>query len=197
MGRKVRRVPVHLNSKGIEPLSESEIALILRGADELIGSGGRTLLAKILKGSKEKRLLELELDKSPAYGALREISLDQVMARIDWLIIKRYLRIEYDYRLPVLVYTPLGWEIEKETFAAEKLARLDRQLEEGTPDKTFAWLNDMNPQVMHRILDMIADSGDSKYIHALEQWAGSASRKVRGRINGILRNLADTAPAGR
>jgi hypothetical protein len=99
--------------------------------------------------------------------------------------------------LPVLVYTPLGWEIEKETFAAEKLARLDRQLAEGDPDKTFAWLNDMNPQVMHRILDMIADSGDSKYIHALEQWAGSASRKVRGRINGILRNLGDTAPADR
>jgi len=59
MGRKVHRVPVHPDSKGIEPLSEPEIALILRGADELIGSGGRTLLAKVLKGSKEKRLLEL------------------------------------------------------------------------------------------------------------------------------------------
>jgi hypothetical protein len=192
MGRKVHRVPVHPDSKGIEPLSEPEIALILRGADELIGSGGRTLLAKILKGSKEKRLLELELHKSPAYGALREFSLDQVMARIDWLIINGYLRIEYDYRLPMLVYTPLGWEIEKETFAAEKLARLDRQLEEGDPDKTFNWLNDMNPQVIHRILDVIADSGDSKYIHVLEQWAGSASRKVRGRINGILKIWAGT-----
>jgi hypothetical protein len=191
MGRKVHRVPVHLNSKGIKPLSESEIALILRGADELIGSGGRTLLAKILKGSKEKRLLELELDKSPAYGALREISLDQVMARIDWLIINRYLRIEYDYRLPVLVYTPLGWEIEKETFAAEKLAMLDRQLEEEDTDKTYEWLNDMNPKVIHRILDVIADSGDGKYIHALEQWRGSASQKVRRRIHGILKDLGD------
>jgi hypothetical protein len=197
MGRKVHRVPVHLDSKGIEPLSESEIALILRGADELIGSGGRTLLAKILKGSKEKRLLELELHESPAYGALRELSLEQITARIDWLIINRYLRIEYNYRLPILVYTPLGWEIEKETFAAEKLARLDRQLEEGDPDKTFAWLNDMNPQVMHRILDMITDSGDNKYIHALEQWAGNTRRKVRVRIHGILKILTGTAPAGR
>ena len=190
MGRKVHRVPVHLDSKGIEPLSESEIALILRGADELIGSGGRTLLAKILKGSKEKRLLELELHKSPAYGALRELSLDQVMARIDWLIINGYLRIEYDYRLPMLVYTRKGWEIEKETFAAEKLAMLDRQLEED-PDKTYEWLNDMNPKVIHRILDMIADSGDGKYIHALEQWRGSATRKVRSRIHGILKDLCE------
>lgn len=197
MGRKVHRVPVHLDSKGIGPLSEPEIALILRGADELIGSGGRTLLAKILKGSKEKRLLELELHESPAYGALRELSLEQITARIDWLIINRYLRIEYNYRLPILVYTPLGWEIEKETFAAEKLARLDRQLEEGDPDKTFAWLNDMNPQVMHRILDMITDSGDNKYIHALEQWAGNTRRKVRVRIHGILKILTGTAPAGR
>ncbi len=187
--KKSTRVPVHLDSKGIEPLSESEIALILRGADDLIGTGGRRLLARILKGSKEKRLLELQLDKSPAYGALRNLSLDKVMAQIDWLIIKGYLRIEYDYRLPMLVYTHKGWEIEKETFASEKLARLDRQLEEGNPDKTFEWLNDMNPQVKYRILDVIADSGDSKYILALEQWAGSASGKVRGRIKDILKIL--------
>jgi superfamily II DNA helicase RecQ len=192
MGRKVHRVPVHLDSKGIGPLSDSEIVLILRGADGLIGSGGRTLLAKILKGSKEKRLLELELHESPAYGALRELSLEQITARIDWLIIKGYLRIEYDYRLPVLVYTRKGWEIEKETFAAEKLARLDRQLEDAGADKSFAWLNEMNPQVMYRILDVIADSGDSRYVPALEQWAGSASRKVRGEINDILKILAAT-----
>jgi hypothetical protein len=190
MGRKVHRVPVHLDSKGIKPLSESEIALILRGADELITTGGRRLLAKILKGSKEKRLLELELHKSPAYGALRDLSLDQVMARIDWLIINGYLGIEYDYRLPMLVYTRKGWEIEKETFAAEKLAMLDRQLEED-PDNTYEWLNDMNPKVIHRILDMIADSGDSKYSQALEQWRGSASRKVRSRIHGILKDLGE------
>ena len=97
----------------------------------------------------------------------------------------------------MLVYTPLGWEIEKETFVAEKLARLDRQLAAGDSDKNYKWLNDMNPQVMHRIFDVIADSGDSKYIHALEQWAGSASRKVRGRIHGILKILAGTAPASR
>ena len=67
---------------------------------------------------------------------------------------------------------------------------LDRQLEED-PDKTYEWLNDMNPKVIHRILDMIADSGDGKYIHALEQWKGSASQKVRRRIHGILRDLGE------
>jgi len=187
VGRKVHRVQVRLDSQGIKSLSEAEIALILRGLDDLIGIGGRGMLARILKGSKEKRLLELGLDKSPVYGALRDVSLDQVMARIDWLIIKGYLRIVYDYRLPMLVYTDKGWEIEKETFALEKLARLDRQLEEGKPDKSFEWLNDMNLQVRFRILDMIAESGDSKYIHALKLWKGSASLRVRDRIKGILK----------
>jgi len=91
MGRKVHRVPVSLNSQGIKKISDSEIAIILRGADELIMTGGRRLLARILKGSKEKRLLELGLDSSPVYGALHDLSLEQVMARIDWLIIKGYL----------------------------------------------------------------------------------------------------------
>ena len=194
MSKKVHRVAVSLDSKGIEPLSEPEIALILRGADDLIGTGGRTLLAKILKGSKEKRLLELGLDRSPAYGALRDLSIDQVTARIDWLIINGYLRIQYDYRLPMLVYTGKGWEIELETFSSEKLTMLERQLERGDPDETFAWLNDMNPKVMHRILDVIIDSGDRKYRHALEGWAGSASRKVRTRIHGILRNWSEKGP---
>jgi len=53
MSRKVRRVPVSLDSKGIRHLADSEIALILRGADDLIGTGGRTLLTRILKGSKD------------------------------------------------------------------------------------------------------------------------------------------------
>lgn len=49
-------------------LPEEEIRAILRAADELIMQGGRTLLAKILKGSREKKVLALELDKCPVYG---------------------------------------------------------------------------------------------------------------------------------
>ena len=50
MSRKVRRVPVSLDSKGITQLSDSEIALVLRGADDLIGTGGRNLLSRRMKG---------------------------------------------------------------------------------------------------------------------------------------------------
>ena len=152
----------------------------------MIGSGGRRLLARILKGSKEKRLLELGLHKSPAYGALRNISLDQVMARIDWLIIKGYLRVEYDYRLPILGYTREGWEIERKTYTAEMLAKLDQRITDNDPGENFEWLNEIHREVILGLLDAIESSGDSKYVPALERWSRSAVRKVRARIKGVL-----------
>jgi hypothetical protein len=54
MGKKVKRVPVNLDAGDVAELQPDEISAILRAADELIGKGGRTLLSKILKGSKEK-----------------------------------------------------------------------------------------------------------------------------------------------
>ena len=112
-----------------------------------------------------------------------------MLARIDWLILNGYLRIDYDYRLPILVYTGRGWEIERATYTAEQLARLDAQLAAGELDQGVEWLNDMNPEVMHCILDTIAAAADSNYVPALRIWSGSASRKVRGHIRVVLRDL--------
>ncbi len=64
MSRRVHRVPYHLDDSGVPRLPPDEIAVILRGADDLIMQGGRTLLAKVLKGSRDKRVLELELDRA-------------------------------------------------------------------------------------------------------------------------------------
>lgn len=89
---------------------------ILRETDDLIMRGGRSLLAKVLKGSKEKKVLELKLDRSPVYGCYKKLSKDEITTNIDWLILNGYLRIEYDYRLPLLVYTRKGWEIEMDTY---------------------------------------------------------------------------------
>ncbi|GGF86625.1 hypothetical protein GCM10010912_34880 [Paenibacillus albidus] len=79
-------------------------------------TGGRNLLAKILKGSKDKRILKHELQLSPVYGYYRDLKLEDIMHRIDWMILKGYLEIEYDDRLPMIVYSDKGWAIERETF---------------------------------------------------------------------------------
>jgi superfamily II DNA helicase RecQ len=193
MSRKVRRVPVSLDSRDVEDLSEDEIRIILRGADDIIGSGGRGLLAKILKGSRQKTVLEHELDRSPVYGALSELSLEQITARIDWLIIEGYLRIEYDYRLPLLVYTKRGWEIERETYADELLKGIDRLLAEGDALQDLRWLTERNPEVLQLVLEKIADTGDPRYLPVLKPWQNKATRRISDYIRETRRALNPNA----
>lgn len=68
MSRNRQRVQFSLDAGGIKVLSDVEIKMILRAADELISVGGRSMLVKILKGSKDKKLLEHKLNECPAYG---------------------------------------------------------------------------------------------------------------------------------
>lgn len=190
MSRRARRVPVSLDSGGITQLSAAEIALILRGADELIMSGGRTLLAKILKGSREKQLIERRLDQSPAYGALRDLTLEDIQARIDWLIANGYLAIEYDGRLPLLVYTPRGWEIERDTYAAEMHARVDTLIAGSDTPPDLTWLNDKHREVVMLLLERIEATGEPRYIPALEAWSHNTFNKIRQRIRSVMECLS-------
>ena len=114
MSRKFRRVPIHLDAKGLSDLPEADLHAVLRGADDLIAQGGRTLLTRILRGSKSKDVLARGLDRSPVYGYFKNTSDEQTLARIDWAIQNGYLRIEHFDRLPLLVYTQKVWGIERE-----------------------------------------------------------------------------------
>lgn len=70
MSRKKQRVRYELDSGDIRNLTIEEIEVILRAADVLIATGGRSMLAKIpLKGSKDKKVLEHGLlDNQPIIG---------------------------------------------------------------------------------------------------------------------------------
>jgi hypothetical protein len=188
MTRKVHRVAYRLQPGGIRSLPDEEIRAILRGADPLIMSGGRTLLCKILKGSREKKVLELGLDRLPVHGYYRGMPDDEVLARIDWTIVHGYLDIEYDYRLPLLVYTSAGWEIEKETYARELVAGFDALLAAGPP-YDMAYLKDRNRGLILRVLELVEESGDPRYLPLLAAWEAIDYRKVRERIRAVSRRL--------
>ena len=140
--------------------------MILRGADDLIMRGGRTLLVMILKGSRAKEVLSRSLDKSPAYGFYKQLTNDEVLARVDWLIRKGYLAIEYDGRLPLLIYTRDGWEIERETLSDELLREVDQALAGSQQPIDMSHLKDRNREMIWRLLDKIEASGDPRYIPA-------------------------------
>jgi len=186
MSRKTKRVPVSLHPLSVDQLPKEEIRTILRGADDLIMSGGRTLLARILKGSREKKILELELNHSPAYGSFRDLTIEDITARIDWLIVNDYLGIEYDYRLPLLIYRPRGWAIEREIYAAELMERINAWLADPALIPDLGWLNDKNHEVLFLLLDHIAGSGDPKYLPLLGSWASGTTRKLARRIREVV-----------
>jgi hypothetical protein len=188
MSRNVRRIPYRLDPGKVRFLPLEDIRAILRGADDLIMRGGRTLLTKILKGSRIKDLLEKELDKNPVYGFYRDLTEDEILHRIDWVIHKDFLRIEYDYRLPLLVFSPSGWAIEQETYAEELLAGFDRLIRQGPPFD-MVYLKDRQGGVIMSLLEKVEASRSPDYIPVLEAWKSLDCKKVRARIGEVLVRL--------
>jgi hypothetical protein len=191
MSRKIQRVRYELDPKNVKKLSPEELQAILRGADELIGSGGRSLLVKILKGSHAQEVLRLHLDQCPVYGYFHDLSADEVLARIDRAILDGYLKVMYNYRLPVLVFTDIGWEVEKETFASELLAGFDKLLLASQPPYDMSYLKDRTRSLIWCLLDKIEASGNPKYLPLLEAWEQIDYTKVRQRILEVIRKIEE------
>lgn len=181
MSKKVRRVPVVLDAGEIKDLPQEDIRMILRGADELISTGGRSMLAKILKGSKDKTIFKYKLNECPAYGYYQDMKLDDISKCIDWMIKEDYLRIEYDYRLPLLVFSEKGWQIEKETFAQELYQRMCLDVEEKKARVIFE-MKEVNRQVVMCVLDKIEKDGTKEFLPYLEAWKILEVKKVAARI---------------
>lgn len=189
MSKKVRRVPVILDAGEIKDLPQEDIRMILRGADELISTGGRSMLAKILKGSKDKRIFEYKLNECPAYGYYQDMKLDDISKCIDWMIKKDYLRIEYDYRLPLLVFSEKGWQLEKETFAQELYQRMCLDVEEKKGRVIFE-MKEVNRQVVMCVLDKIEKEGTEEFLPYLEAWKMLEVKKVAARISEVENKIS-------
>ena len=185
MSRKKPSVRYELDSGDIRSLTIEEIKVILRAADELIATGGRSMLAKILKGSKDKKVLEHGLDQCPVYGYFREQTLQEITHRIDWMIKKGYLEIEYTDRLPMLVFSKIGWEIERETYAEELLQTFERLLE----DKDYSFVKDLkdrNRGLIFLFLEKIKQTGNARYIPILKGWMEIEYKKVQAEIQRVI-----------
>ena len=189
MSKKVRRVPVSLDAGEIKDLPQEDIRMILRGADELISTGGRSMLAKILKGSKDKKIFEYKLNECPAYGYYQDMKLDDISKCIDWMIKKDYLRIEYDYRLPLLVFSEKGWQLEKETFAQELYRRMCLDVEEKKARVIFE-MKEVNRQVVMCVLDKIEKEGTEEFLPYLEAWKMLEVKKVAARISEVENKIS-------
>jgi superfamily II DNA helicase RecQ len=189
MSKRVSRVQYTLNPCK-EEIPFNEIKIILRCADEVVARGGRSLLAKILKGSKDKKLLELKLNSCPYYGFYHALPIDEITSKIDRLIEHGYLRIEYDYRLPLIVFTEPGWEIEKDTYADELFEKL-KNISETKDFDFIKTLKDRNRGMIFLLLDKIRKSRDARFLPVLEYWKSIDYKKVRARIDSVIRTITE------
>jgi hypothetical protein len=191
MSRRVRRVRYGPDVKGIVGLSQEAIAAILLCADDLIMSGGQSLLAGALKGSRPKKVRELGFDRNPVCGYYTHLTIDEIVARIHWTIINRCLAIEYEHRLPVLRYTQWGWEIERETFANELLKGFDDMLAAASRPCDMSYLKDRARDMILLLLEKVQATGDTKYLPLSEARAADDYKKVRKKIGQVIRNLKE------
>jgi hypothetical protein len=191
MNRRPRRVVVNLDARGLKDLAENDLNAVLRGADDIIAQGGRTLLMRILRGSLNKDVLDRGLNQSPVYGYFRDATDDDTLAHIDWAILNGYLHIEYSSRLPLLVYTQKGWEIEREIYANELLESIEAALGDGPPYE-MAHLRDRDRGMILLLLDKVESSKDPRFIPALKAWKKIDYKKVQHRIGQIIRLLEES-----
>jgi Probable zinc-ribbon domain/RQC domain len=173
----------------IEKLSQKDIKAILRAADSIIAQGGRSLLSKILKGSKDKKVLQLELDTCPMYGYFKSEKLDDIMKKVDWMIDHDFLEVEYFGKLPMIVYTKRGWQIESDQYADELIDEWREWVKEGEPVPDMTYLKDRDRGMILLMLKKIKESGNRAFLPFLEAWEKVDYKKVRAEIKEVIHAL--------
>jgi len=168
------------------PLPEPELRVILRAADDLIGEGGRSMLAKVLKGSKDKKLIELGLDRNPSYGFYKEMTLEQITEKVDQMIRTDFLEIEHRGKLPMIVFTPRGWAVERERRAEEFLREWDSWIENHIVPVSMEYLKERNRGMIFLFLFKVLGSGNKKYVPFLTLWERVAYKKVQAEIRNVI-----------
>ncbi|WP_078544643.1 RQC-minor-1 family DNA-binding protein [Litchfieldia alkalitelluris] len=175
-------------------LPNEEIKAILRAADVIIARGGRTLLAKILKGSREKKVLELGLDTCPVYGYYKSEKLDIITEKIDWMIDFDFLDIEYSGKLPMIVFTERGWQIESDQLTDELLSEWQEWVNQGKLDQDMSYLKDRNRQMILLLLEKVKESGNPAFIPYLMLWEKIEYKKVKEAIRTTIKALENREP---
>lgn len=170
-------------------LTEEEVGYMLHAADSIAGRAGRTMLAKILKGSRDKKLLALGLNDNIAYGYYRQLTIANITERVDWMIKNDFLAFSWVGEMPVLVFTERGWEIQREQLADLLLSQWKVWVEAGIPVVDMTYLKDRDRGMILLFLQKIANSGDARYIPLLKQWELVDYRKVQQAIGQVIAHL--------
>lgn len=193
MSRRQNRTRLVFDTS-LSTLPEPDIRTILRAADPLIATAGRTMLIKVLRGSRAQDVLKHGMDDNPCYGAYQDRSEAAVLAMVDWMILNDYLGLDFDGDLPLLFYTQRGWRIEREIVANELIDGFDKLLAQSAPPYDMLYLKDRSRDMILLLLEILQERADPKYVPILEAWAQVDYAKVRKEIARVIAHLGAPAP---
>jgi superfamily II DNA helicase RecQ len=183
------KVKVHLNeTRNINKPSEEDISNILRAADEIIDTAGRNMLVKILKGSKDKKLLEHGLDNCPSYGYYNSLKMADIEVIVDWMIWNKYLRIVYNGKLPMIAFTEKGWERYKPILVNELIEKMVNVTDENL-EELSEWFVKVNREIINMILDKISENNRVDTFVFLDEWKKKAYKKDAKNIRATIEGL--------
>lgn len=186
MGRKRYRriIPKNILEGHLEKPGEKELDIILMGADSIIPiSGGRNYLTQLLKGSKSQVMKRNNAEESEHYGKLSYLTLKEIERRIDWMIVKEWLKLEQEWKQPHIRHTMKGWERVKKLWV-DKLI----DLMENDTGTFLEKIHDIHHEIKHQLLDRIQEKRLTSLTPFLLRWKEIGVKKVRKRINAILGN---------
>src|SRR5699024_2825098 len=178
----------------MEHLTAKEILTILRAADQIIAMGVRTQLVKILKGSKEKRVLELGLDTNPAYGSFSTETMAEILKKVDWMIDYDFLELHFQGKLPTIVFTDRGWALESDRRVDEFLKEWTEWLSDNRLEPDMSYLKDRNRDMILLFLDKVRETENPRFIPFLEAWKDIEYKKVRAAIQTVIEALQYNEP---
>jgi len=182
--------PVQKTADEIDPVedlqpTEEEMDWILRGASEITGRGGRTQLALLLKGSKDKKLLKHNLERSAAYGKLSLLTIEEIENRIDHVIRKGDLNVELSGDLPLVFLPNSTWERVRDWSNEQECRRAAMADKHDLNDILVQWRQRQREEQI-RLIDSVVRLDDASARRILEAWREVAGKEVRNRIDVAL-----------
>jgi hypothetical protein len=182
-------VPIEIDPAERVPLTNEEHEWILRGASAIAARGGRTQLALLLKGSKNKALLKHNLQGSPAYGRLSFLTLEEIEHRIDRLIRKGELRVEFFGDLPLILLSDESWDVVRPWANAQEWKLAVAASERTFQGMLLQWRNRPRAEQFH-VIDAAATLSPDDARRLLKAWQAVAGKEVRAYIEAKLNECA-------
>lgn len=117
-GAKKLRIPRGVPERALTTDEALTVRKILACAARMKGRFGKAMLASVLRGAKEKKLLQVHLDRLSTYGILNGMKQDDLLVYIDALM-KAGCLVLKGGEYPLIFITPYGEEVMREQDTVE------------------------------------------------------------------------------